>query len=288
MNEKRASTNHASQECGKCKNKFKWNSKYIKCDVCEKSFHQQCTDMHKEAFDYVIKNNHRMTWSCECTPEAAEVIRSYYRLMKKVDKLENNLHEELKEVKEMIEANRLEISKLKANSQADNNSENVLPQIQHQPHTIIRELEERERRQNNLIIFGIPENTSEDFHERQASDENAVKKICEDIDVKIEETDIVKSFRLGKKLSGKNRPLLTNFSIPEKKREVLKNKKRLFEVSPSIKIAPDCTPQQREHDKKVYEEIKPKNNEEQEADFLYIAVGKPGERKMRRVKKRVI
>jgi len=269
-------------ECGKCQKKIHHNSKYVKCDACEKPFHQGCTDMHKEAFDYVMKNSHRVNWNCECNLEAAETIRSMYRVLKKVDDMEKDFTTKLNELRALVEENTLKITKLNSTEQMGN----PLIQKSHEAQNVIWEIEERKRRQNNLVIFGISESDSKDRDEKTKFDIEQVQEVCKDIGVKAEKSDIDNIFRLGRKSEGKIRPILLRLNSTEKKVEILNRKNILKETTPDVKIVHDCTPKQREHDKQAYEEARKNNTSEEDPDFLWITVGRAGEKKPRRVRKR--
>ena len=54
----------------------------------------------------------------------------------------------------------------------------------------------------------------------------------------------------------------------------------------NVKIVSDCTPEQRKHDRQAYLEMKEKNEKNEDDGFLYILVGRPGEKRTRRVRKR--
>ena len=94
------SSSQTPKECGKCNGKILGSVRSIKCDFCEKHFHQGCTDINRGAFDYVTKNRNRVNWSCECTPEAAETLRSFHQMSKRVDDLERDILKKKLQIKE--------------------------------------------------------------------------------------------------------------------------------------------------------------------------------------------
>jgi len=68
----------------------------------------------------------------------------------------------------------------------------------------------------------------------------------------------------------------------------LRKKKDLKDGYEGVKIVSDSTPEQRKHDRQALMEMREKNEKNEEAGFLYILVGRPGERRIRRVKKTAI
>ena len=124
--------------------------------------------------------------------------------------------------------------------------------------------------------------------ERKTYDTQEVLKLCQQIDTEVEADNITKIFRIGKKVEGKPRPLLFGLKDLQMKIGILRKKKDLKDEYANVKILSDCTPEQRKHDHQVYLEMKEKNEKNEDDGFLYILVGRPGERRMRRVKKRAI
>ena len=96
--------------------------------------------------------------------------------------------------------------------------------------------------------------------DRKREDTDRVEElICNGLG--IEEVDIMKAIRLGKKdaeTSGKNRLLKITVENITKKREILSNAKKLREVNAwkGIYINPDLTPKERETNKILREDLK--------------------------------
>ncbi|CAH0553575.1 unnamed protein product [Brassicogethes aeneus] len=110
---------------------------------------------------------------------------------------------------------------------------------------IITEIAERKKRENNLIIFNLPES--------ETTDECKIKEILsnitnEDIMIKI-------TRRLGKENSNSVRPLKIELIKKEDVYTVLKNKHKLKTQELKIQITTDKTPLQRQHFKSLLEKI---------------------------------
>ena len=110
----------------------------------------------------------------------------------------------------------------------------------------ICELQERERRKNNLVIIGVEEQDSED----------ELKVVNELLETKLEISDVnlAAARRLGQKITGRNRPILVRFTNPDDKTKVINNKQKL--KGTSIYINLDRTRSQREHDQRLRNERK--------------------------------
>lgn len=88
---------------------------------------------------------------------------------------------------------------------------------------------ERENKKNNLILFGLEEKEKD----QNELFENVKEKIKNDLHITIENAEINKMHRIGKKAtsaSGKTRPILMSFVNQWKKTEIVKNKKEFRDV----------------------------------------------------------
>lgn len=127
-----------------------------------------------------------------------------------------------------------------------------------------REVEERHRRANNVIIFGVEESVSGSPQERESEDRNRFAKLLEDINFPARVSqEIIRVLRLGQKKSGvaspAPRPLMITLTSPGLAYEIL----RAGRLMPNlIKIRNDQTPAQRDEILKLraeLSEIKKKN-----------------------------
>lgn len=86
----------------------------------------------------------------------------------------------------------------------------------------------RERRNNNIIVFGLEEKETSTSGLLQAVKENLVS----DLNIKIEDYEINKIHRIGHKNKeiNKPRPILCSFISNWKKDEIIKNKKNLKKI----------------------------------------------------------
>lgn len=115
---------------------------------------------------------------------------------------------------------------------------------------IIREIQDRKKRENNIIIMGIAENESCNIKERNIQDEaDVLKIICQII------TDIpkpAKIFRIGKYTPGKARRIKVCFDKPETALLLLKNRDKLPN---NLKMFSDQTPAQQKYYLHIKEEL---------------------------------
>jgi hypothetical protein len=118
----------------------------------------------------------------------------------------------------------------------------------------ISELQEREKRKKNVIIYGVPESTSLNLTDKKAEDETKIKLILTAID----KSDVspVYSRRLKSKDSSKPGPLLVELSDTSLRNPVLLAAKKLRENDnyKSVYISPDLTEAERQLDYKLRQE----------------------------------
>ncbi len=127
----------------------------------------------------------------------------------------------------------------------------------------VKELRDREERKSNLILFNMPESTSEDITIRKEEDQKHLTELCKILEV---EHIFVKPVRLGKKTE-KNRPLKITASDPSATNDLLRAAKKLANVEDSsiykkVGINKDMTFLEREERRAL---VKEKNKKMQEA-----------------------
>lgn len=115
---------------------------------------------------------------------------------------------------------------------------------------IIREVHERKRRENNIIIVGIPELNSTSTQDRILKDESEILGIASMIDKNFQKPK--KIFRIGKYTPGKTRRIKVCFDKSEPAMLLLRSKDKLPK---NVKIYSDQTPAQQKYFYKVKNEL---------------------------------
>jgi hypothetical protein len=125
-------------------------------------------------------------------------------------------------------------------------------QVQEIARINMQEIQERDRRNKNVIMYKVPESTSEESAERMADDNQKVTAICQQIAV---DANPNKTIRLGKKQEGYTRPLRVVLPTEDKKKEILfkaRNlKKSEDEMSKNCYVKKDMTKMEMEEDKRL-------------------------------------
>lgn len=171
-----------------------------------------------------------------------------------------NLKEQITSLKSQVSINDGKIKMLEANGGGLNvhNSSNQNmgsispPQLNEK---LIREVQERNEREKNIIIVGLPESTFTTTPERISDDEtnviNITRAICEDV------SDPIKVIRIGKYDPSKNRRVKVIYQSKFVSKQILRNR----EKAPNhIKIYSDQTPAQQKYMQTLKDELNRRQN----------------------------
>lgn len=133
---------------------------------------------------------------------------------------------------------------------------------------LLTEIEERKLRARNVILFNVPESTSELTSINISDDVNKVTSALKNIDISFNPHDI-KIFRLGmKKVANRCRPIKLEFKEEHSVRTILINNKKFKD---GIKARNDQTSQQRKHLMILRDELESrKTNGESNLTIKYI------------------
>ena len=154
---------------------------------------------------------------------------------------------------------------------------------------VFRELGERARKENNLVLHMVPESTSKDAGARKQHNLQALGELIGYLEVNIKVDKAVKFCRRQGAIpdsGSKPRPLLVGFKRKEDMDLVLQSAKHLSDcpdkLVAKISIVRDLTKAQRDDEADLLEEVKRKNLSRTEEDITnnqcYKRVGKRGER----------
>lgn len=235
--------------CSCCNKSYKQNL-MITCSVCTRVFKHSCVNITSEEFRILCDPDKGYDWSCSNC---------------------RKIGGQLKELKNLILSLQNDIQLLKdenrtlKSSDADTDLENV-----------IEEINERNHRKRNLIIFGLSEQKQEDTPEaRMQKDKNEVENIIGCLDKDFELHDI-KPNRLGRYNKDKVRPIKISLKDEDQVRELIKNAKNLKNSRyKKVFVSVDRTQMQLRHYKKLKEEVAHKNSIGQEKFKIKYFNGTP-------------
>ncbi|KAJ2952171.1 hypothetical protein O0L34_g4450 [Tuta absoluta] len=244
MSGKKTPTPKSQEKCAKCnKPATDKNKLSVTCDLC-KGF--LCSDCHglspTEIRVLELKTVARvMTFLCrDCKTTMVQLPTILQKL--------NSLTEEVKQL-------RIRQSMLATES-------------------AIQEISERANRSTNIIMYDLPESTSDIAEDRKTHDIAECTKVITKITNKADCTRI-KAFRLGAPKSDAGaapRPLKVIMNSKNEALDILRNKHKLQKPS---SIAADLTPMQREYLKYLREELEKRKSEGEKDLTIKYVQGRP-------------
>ena len=126
----------------------------------------------------------------------------------------------------------------------------------------------RETREENMIIYRVPESQAEEADERKRDDSDFFEELCTDV-LDIEAVEVKKIIRLGKKNDDESKPRPIKISLASSldKRKImsrLSNLKDADEKFRSISVGDDMTMEERKRVRAKVEEAKTREKNESE------------------------
>ena len=274
----------SEDKCNLCKLNVRENDQALQCDACNSWIHSTCMNMSKSEFNMWSKSDH--PWFCkECRAEVKENSKGMGKMMQLMNEMMSKLcqnEEDNKSIRCYNESlsERLESIEQTIRNTKENIKDNVVKEIKDEMKREIvgeikeeilnerREQEEKQKRQNNSIIYNADESESDDGNVREMHD----KQLCTNLVLNvmgIEEAKMVKIMRLGRKVSPegrddmnrkKGRPMMVVLDSVWTKSNILRNAKKIRFASDEafrrMVVAPDLTKEERVKDKALRDELR--------------------------------
>ena len=147
------------------------------------------------------------------------------------------------------------------------------------------EEQEKQRRANNIIVYGIKEDQEDASVTQKTKDDRFITGLMEVLELDVKPTGII---RIGKFNMGKSRPIKLTMSSAADKKSVMENLKRLKdadEVYRCLSIRDDYTLKERELINKYAQEAKEKNEADNTNEWKVRGTPKNGLRVVRITKR---
>jgi len=271
-------------DCLGCGQKLKQKDASLQCTVCGLWIHKSCSGITNEVFNALanlFKDTGKAYWACRACNSYAEGMN--HRLKKMEDKVT--------EAVRVGEENSKEIRTLR--EEIDKKNDQLEKRVTSGEDNILEEMNDRERRRKNVVMYGVKESDKAEGRQRLEDDKREINNIFTVLDVNLSvEDDAEFCRRIGPR--GENaRPLVCGFYTEWGKNTLLKYAKRLegTELS-TISIAPDLTRQQRKAEMELEQEAIRKNEELDDEDrsknLEWQVVGRKGQRRLIKTVRREI
>lgn len=280
--------------CGVCLEPVLSGDKGLQCELCDIWFHNTCAEVSDELYSALVDSNKDNTnivhWFCaDCNTNFMATLKSVQALKKRHDILERKVDNLKAEVDDKFNSVELKLEQ-KANKDEVMSKEEAITEIKKETQTnikaatdacasdILREVEEREKRKCNVVVFKVPELLNGTTEQKIAGDKETFQKICRSLGV---EPTIKSIRRLGKKdpeVRGKHRPLWVQLSDPTHQMYLVSKAHTLKDSEDvSIKgyvLKKDMTPAERQEDSALWKELQDKRKEpSQSGDYKWVIRG---------------
>lgn len=194
--------------------------------------HEKCSSLATSEVRAIIIQKRSLLYFCQVCKGA----------FKQIPTLVKNLNELMDMNRTLKEENIMLKQKLSEQNASD------LGELNH--FAIVQEIQERQSRASNIIIHNIKESGGKNKQERIREDTESTKNIIDNINNVV----VKRTFRLGKYVVGKNRPIKVILNSPEEALSILKNKHKVD--IPGIGIYNDQTKMQRNYYLSIKEKLK--------------------------------
>ena len=263
--------------CLGCGQKFKQKDASVKCTVCGLWSHKTCSGLTAEHFKCIadqFKATGRAYWACRSCNTYAEGMNHRLR----------EVEEQSREAIRMGQENEKEIKRLRED--IEKGKDKTDQQIEKSEASVMAELDDREARKRNIVVYGIEESTVAEGRLRLEQDKKELDAIFTAIDVNVSAAEDVEFCRRVGEKGPQARPLVVGFFTDWSKSIVLKNSKYLAGSDmENVSIVPDLTQQQRKAEKSLQAEAERRNEEELSNDdvtknLIWRVVGKRGQKRL--------
>lgn len=264
--------------CAPCFKKVLDSEEGVQCDgQCDRWFHRTCVGVSKNEYTKIASDKSNK-WYCsriDCKPSQIvpdlNVILSALSqkiddLSSKVDRL-NDLPDNVKIIQEDVRAIHEKFELLEPRIQQleyrVTDIENTVKCIKSDPVSFedtLMEINDRNSRLCNLMVYGLAESSSTNVATNREHDKQLISNLVSSVDYEAN-LDRVKTFRMGIFKKNESRPLKVIF--PDEHQAKLFSKRfseRSVEGDSEIKISRDRTVRERNHLRKLRQELEEKIN----------------------------
>lgn len=235
------------------------------CDHCKKYVCQNCSDLSTTEIQTILLSKRVMPFYCK---ECLQQVKQLLNLVNRVDDLEKDVSKMSEEIRKLpsiltelkeinIKTKTLEDQITKIGGGLDINAVQNL-NVSSPSTEVIAEIQDRQNRLNNLMIFNLPEN---------GRDEEDIRQIFNDLVNEVPPPNSI--MRIGKRNAKGARSLKISLNTSNDVQKLFKNRHKL--KGKHIYLGYDLTHMQRQDEKAVLEEFRRrKSNGESGLTIKYI------------------
>ena len=287
-------TDHIECPCSVCSQEVNDTDRTIECDLCEKWCHQTCPGGKKnkknfsdDLFDLVSRNTGNIAYFCPICQASKKTVFKMFRdfagfkseMRKEVDALQKNFHElqnsQLEDLKhEIAELKGAVLAQSPPDSHAHQNAQTQSHRPPMQSFDIqneVHELFEMEKKKNNCVIVGFPENDRKLI--RCAPDSDFVNEVCTKLDIEKSVLDVFRDGRVRENMeNGReySRIMKVKFADNAAKTVFLRNFHKYRPSDARFYVRHDQTARQREQDRALRKVLFDLRNQYKDLDICIV------------------
>lgn len=232
-----------SQFCDKCEVQVA-DLDRICCDQCSKCFHPICAGLSRQEAICIKAKDRKISFYCDKCKSLINSITNLNAIVVELKDQIDKLNTDFKDLKTKFDSQKTAIDKDAVKTQTASGDINMIAEL-------MEEVNEREIRSKNVLIFNMPESlktTKDERHEDDALRATNIITTCSSVDI-----SNLRTYRLGKYNASRNRPMKVIMESRSDVIKVLQNKRKVN--IDNVKIGPDQTKMQQKHFKDLANQI---------------------------------
>ena len=265
----------------------------LRCSVCLYWYHPDCAGVSQEEFKMCIKWKELKggdIWTCSpCTSANENLDKMVREVNSKVEEVKKDLQvlsekQGQAEVREQLRDNKVDTQA----AELEALKERMAKMEASSGNSVLKEIDERKLRENNVIIHRLPEPRGVTAADKREDDLNKVQDLVDSIGIEINIRNSTKfSRRQGKQNEEAelSRPLLVGFKYQGDQEYLLANTWKLAKdrQTAGVSVVRDLTDKERKRERDLMSEAKGKNldrtSEEVSKNLVFKIVGERGRRR---------
>lgn len=239
----------------------------VVCSGCKLNFCLKCANISTNAWQCITKGEmDHFIWSCRCCRATFPSLDNISRVLGDIQKTTNTRMDKFEERLNNVEQrNKNDIETCVANMKTE-----IIDSLKDNMESLVdkrtKEIEERKRRDNNLVIFNVPEHSHAEAEFNKRADSEDVRELSSALG--LDNLQIKALFRLGQKKVSAIRPLKLVLEMKSQRKYLMDNTKQIEEKAPEhlkrVIIVRDLTPTQRAERKKKRNQARNDNAQEEQ------------------------
>lgn len=220
--------------CAKCDNEL--DEYKIDCKGCKLNFCARCSGLNSAVIGLILSGAlEDYDFHCKCCKQTKPTLESIDRNLKELNQRQEIRLTTLEEKVKRIDLTVKDTVKNEVQEAKNQIMEDIKSTITQAVDNRTKEMEDRRRRELNIVVFNLPEGKNENGQLNKQYDENNVRTIAEKLGLDTY-LQIETSYRLGKKNRNQAKERVLKIILQDRKQRkfLLENSRRIKEIAEEI------------------------------------------------------